>query len=257
MPDKILHFKTGYQLQTLAFYTLLLIGMAGWTACSGVVPNSPTAVESKGLDPTGYTVQVGSFSIPSNAIRLSKTLQASGLNAYYFINKLGLYKVRFGNYPSNQIARKKAEYLLSTGIINDYYIVGPIDRKHDKTYIRNKIVKTAKRFLGAPYRWGGTSSTHGFDCSGLTMVVYRLNGLNLPRSSKTQWVLGRPVNQNQILKADLVFFATSGNKQISHVGIYIGADKFIHAPSKGKNIRIDSLSKKYFRQHFIGARTYL
>jgi cell wall-associated NlpC family hydrolase len=82
------------------------------------------------------------------------------------------------------------------------------------------------------------------------MAVYHLNGLNLPRSSKAQWQAGSPVNRRQLSKGDLVFFATSGRREISHVGIYVGEDKF-------KKIRFDSLSKRYFRRRYVGARTYL
>jgi cell wall-associated NlpC family hydrolase len=89
------------------------------------------------------------------------------------------------------------------------------------------------------------------------MAVYHLNGLNLPRSSNAQWQAGSPVNRSQLSKGDLVFFATSGGGKISHVGIYTGRDKFIHAVGVNKRIRVDSLSNKYFRRRYVGARTYL
>ncbi len=211
----------------------------------------------------GYAIQVGAFSKLHNAVRLSEALQRRGLNAYYFVHKTGLYKVRFGNFPSNEIARRNAEDLHDTGVIDEYYIVTPEEypsakgRRNGKTYVRDEIVKTAKSFLGLPYQWGGTSPAHGFDCSGLPMVVYNLNGLNLPRSSRAQWEVGTPIDRAQLVRADLVFFATSGGRKVSHVGIYLGEDKFIHAPSRGKRIRIDSLSKEYFRRCYVGARTYL
>jgi cell wall-associated NlpC family hydrolase len=89
------------------------------------------------------------------------------------------------------------------------------------------------------------------------MAVYHLNGLNLPRSSNAQWQVGSPVKRSQLSKGDLVFFATSGGGKISHVGIYAGGDKFIHAPGVNEKIRVDSLSSKYFRRRYAGARTYL
>jgi cell wall-associated NlpC family hydrolase len=125
------------------------------------------------------------------------------------------------------------------------------------TYLRNEIVTTAQTFIGVPYRWGGVSPEHGFDCSGLSMAVYHLNGLNLPRSSEAQWEAGSPVNRSRLSKGDLVFFATSGRGKISHVGIYVGENTFIHAPGRNKRIRLDSLSKRYFRRRYVGARTYL
>jgi cell wall-associated NlpC family hydrolase len=191
------------------------------------------------------------------------TLQDRGVNAYYFVHKTGLYKVRFGDFPSNEIARRKAEDLHAMGVIDEYYIVGPGDypkskgRKNATTHLRNEIVSTAKSFIGVPYRWGGTSPEPGFDCSGLSMTVYHLNGLNLPRSSKDQWAAGSPVNRSRLSKGDLVFFDTLRRGKISHVGIYLGEDNFIHSPGINKRIRIESLSSRYFRHRYVGARSYL
>lgn len=89
------------------------------------------------------------------------------------------------------------------------------------------------------------------------MTVYHINGLNLPRSSKAQWEVGTSIDRGRLLQGDLVFFTTSGSGEVSHVGIYLGENKFIHAPRWDRKIRIDSLSKKYYRQHYIGARSYL
>jgi len=89
------------------------------------------------------------------------------------------------------------------------------------------------------------------------MTAYHLNGLNLPRSSKGQYSTGTPVKRSWLLRGDLVFFAVSKGRKVSHVGIYTGNDQFIHAPGKGKRVRIDSLSSKYFKTRYVGARTYL
>ena len=103
------------------------------------------------------------------------------------------------------------------------------------------------------YRIGGA----GFDCSGLTMVVYRINGLDLPRSSRQQWKVGLSINRRQLRKGDLVFFATRGGSKVSHVGIYTGGDKFLHAPGKGRQIQTASLSSKYYSARYVGAKSYL
>jgi cell wall-associated NlpC family hydrolase len=89
------------------------------------------------------------------------------------------------------------------------------------------------------------------------MTAYHLNGLNLPRSSKGQYRAGVPIKRNQLLGGDLVFFAISKGRKVSHVGIYAGDDTFIHAPGRGKRVRIDSLSNRYFKSRYVGARTYL
>ena len=211
----------------------------------------------------GYTIQVGAFANMNNAVRFTENLQSHGLEAYHFRDSEKLFKVRFGNYPSKDLARAEAENLKAVGIIRVYYIVAPkehaaTDRQFDyDDYLREKIVNTAKQYIGVNYRWGGQSSSAGFDCSGLTMVVYRLNGLDLPRSSRQQWQTGRPVDTRHLSKGDLVFFATTGGRKVSHVGIYIGDNRFLHAPGNGRKIRISSLSNKYFKSRYLGARTYL
>jgi hypothetical protein len=217
----------------------------------------------KPLPPMGHTIQVGAFSNLDNAVRLTEMLQTQGLDAYHFRNQSGLYKVRVGNYRTIDIARLKAQNLKTAGIIDEYYLIGPNDYAaavhglKDKEHLRKEIVRTANQFIGVRYRWGGQSSSTGFDCSGLTMVVYRLNGLELPRSSRQQWRAGRPVYQEQLLKGDLVFFAASDGKRVSHVGIYVGNNKFLHAPSSGRKICISSMSNTYYKSRYLGARTYL
>jgi hypothetical protein len=234
--------------------------------CRGTIPvEEESALPGrKAMLPTmSYTVQVGAFSNVDNAARLTKRLQEKGLDAYYFIHDSGLFKVRFGNYGSFEKAGKAAEQLRSMGIIEEYYIVKPEDyprlgdRQADKNGLRKSIVLSAKSFLGVPYLWGGVSDETGFDCSGLTMAVYQLNGFRLPRTSVKQWDAGNPVASDQLSEGDLVFFSTKRKGVISHVGIYVGMDRFIHAPGEGKEICIESLSTGYYKARFIGARTYL
>jgi cell wall-associated NlpC family hydrolase len=211
----------------------------------------------------GYSIQVGAFSRVENAIRLTAVLEGRGLNAYYFRHPAGLYKVRFGDYGSRESAVTEAERLRAVGIIEDYHIVSPKEyavareRKLGKDYLRGELVTTARSFVGLPYRWGGDSVEEGFDCSGLTMAVYHLNGLNLPRSAAEQYLAGAPVDQGQLLRGDLVFFATSGRRKVSHVGVYAGEGKFIHSPGVGKTIRTDILSDRYYAARYLGARTYI
>jgi hypothetical protein len=217
----------------------------------------------KHLPAMGHTIQVGAFSNLNNAVRFTETLQAKGIDAYHFRHETGLYKVRFGNYASKEAARSQANKLKSIGIIEDYYIVGPKDFPADTRQpgdiedLRNQIVSTAQQYIGIPYRWGGESPQTGFDCSGLTMVVYRLNGLNLPRASGQQWRTGTPIKRGQLARGDLVFFATAGGNRVSHVGIYAGNGNFLHAPAKGRTIRISPLSSPYYKSRYLGARSYI
>jgi cell wall-associated NlpC family hydrolase len=89
------------------------------------------------------------------------------------------------------------------------------------------------------------------------MVVYQLNGLELPRTSGEQWQAGQPIPSQDLRVGDLVFFATRGGKKVSHVGIYTGGDTFLHAPSRGNTIQTASLSSDYFKTRYLGARSYL
>lgn len=254
-------FNWLYKLATIAcLFLLFIIGCGGDSTVSRDTTYSPPP---KHLPPMGYTIQVGAFSNMSNAVRFTEKLQAQGLNAYHFRHDSGLYKVRFGNYSSKDFARQKAENLKTAGMIEEYYIVGPKDyaalsyQAGDNDYLRNEIVRTAKQYIGVPYQWGGESPDTGFDCSGLTMVVYQLNGLDLPRSSRQQWKAGRPVKRSQLDRGDLVFFATSGANRVSHVGIYTGNGKFLHAPRRGRKIQIASLSNPYYKARYLGAKSYL
>jgi len=117
------------------------------------------------------------------------------------------------------------------------------------------IMTTSLRFLGVPYRYGGTS-VRGFDCSGFVGHVFGLLNIKLPRSSREQALLGAHVDRDSLIPADLVFFKTGGSSRINHVGIYLGDNKFIHA-SSSKGITITSLSDKYYQKAYCGARRIL
>lgn len=208
-----------------------------------------------------YAVQAGAFRNIDNAVRLTARLLARNLMAYHFIDESGLYKVRIGNFPSRPEAVAAAERLTSERVLEEYFIVAPGDyavaREDGAAAVRRELVRTAERFIGVPYKWGGETSVDGFDCSGLTMTVYRLNGLNLPRTSADQWEAGRPIDTAELVEGDLVFFATHGAGRVSHVGIYIGSGSFLHAPRRGSRIQVASLSSDHYRARFVGARSYL
>ena len=105
---------------------------------------------------------------------------------------------------------------------------------------------------GKPYRPGG-NSPRGFDCSGLVQYSYARANMQLPRSTEGQWASSRAVPRTEIRPGDLLFFHQEG-KRNSHVGIYVGNNRFVHAPSSSKHVSIASLSNRYWSQHFAGAR---
>lgn len=238
------------------FFMLLVL-----SACAVKAP--PPLPPVKGEIPrVRYTIQAGAFSAVDNAIRLARSLEKQGLSAYYYRDASGVFKVRFGDFASRSEALARARSLMNAGIIQEYYIVSPEEypaaaAPFDAEALRADLVQTAERFIGLPYQWGGTSPEQGFDCSGLVMAVYQLNGFNLPRSSRDQFASGRPVDRTAMQKGDLVFFSSIKGKDVSHVGMYTGDDAFIHASGQGKIIRKDSLATPYFATRFTGARTYL
>ena len=223
----------------------------------------PQQQPTEQLQKMGFSVQVGAFSKLDNAVRLERSLKDQGVDAYYFLHQEGLYKVRFGNHSEYAAARSEAERLQNMDIIDNFFIVIPEDysaakiARSGKGNLRNELVRTAKRFLGVPYRWGGEDRKNGFDCSGLTMVSYRLNGLNLPRNSRMQFRAGQAVPMHKLKKGDLVFFATKGGKRVTHVGMYAGSDQFIHAPRTGKTVRFANLTNGYWKRAYVGGRSYL
>ena len=117
-----------------------------------------------------------------------------------------------------------------------------------------ELVTTAMSFLGVPYRRGGSSAETGFDCSGFVKTVYQDTlGLVLPRVAAQQAATSEKVATTDLKPGDLVFFNTM-RRAFSHVGIYIGDGKFVHAPRAGAEVRIESLSVAYWKKRFNGAR---
>lgn len=114
-----------------------------------------------------------------------------------------------------------------------------------------QVVQYAERFLGVPYQWGGESPTIGFDCSGFVQFVLRHFGIPVARSSYEQSQAGTAIYQSSLLPGDLVFFDTDG-PGASHVGIYVGNQRFISAA--GAAVTMNSLTQSYWASHYLGAR---
>jgi len=229
-----------------------------------------------GISRLGYTIQVGAFSEVKNAERLTVRLQAKGIEAFYFRKDNGVYVVRFGDYPAKGKARKAAEKLVAEKLVESYFIASPdavfsksarvdTSKPVEKSIPQRKpatggdmgsiAARTAERFVGIPYRWGGENVVDGMDCSGFVRAVYNLCGINIPRTSAEQFRTGDKVNRDELADGDIVFFGSSTEK-INHVGIYVGKGRFVHAPRRGDEIKISALDEKYFADRFMGAKRY-
>jgi cell wall-associated NlpC family hydrolase len=126
-------------------------------------------------------------------------------------------------------------------------------RAQDAGTANEDLVREALRNRGKPYIWGG-ASRRGFDCSGFIVYVFaKQRGMKLPHSASAQARLGTPVTRQELQPGDLVFFATY-RRSISHVGIYLGDGKFIHAANRRKDTRVDSLDHGYYARRLKAAR---
>ncbi len=113
-------------------------------------------------------------------------------------------------------------------------------------------VELAKTMIGIPYRWAGADPLSGFDCSGLVYYVFNQLQVRLPRVPRELFHRTEQIGRSELQPGDLLFFHTFA--RLSHVGIYIGEGRFIHAPRRGKNVTIESIDSKYYQKRYAGAR---
>lgn len=131
------------------------------------------------------------------------------------------------------------------------------DSRHDDAHPGSELVLRALALLGVNYRWGGNSPDTGLDCSGLVRHVFQETiGLVLPRRAEEMSRAGDAIRRDQLRPGDLVFFNTL-RRAFSHVGIYIGDGRFVHAPANGGQVRVENLGGRYWQQRFNGARRML
>ena len=134
-------------------------------------------------------------------------------------------------------------------------LLGQLHQIHDTVSGKaSDLVMNAMGFLGVPYRRGGNSAESGFDCSGFVRAMYEQTvGLVLPRRARDQAAVTETIERQDLQPGDLVFFNTMRTK-FSHVGIYLGDNKFIHSPKPGEQVRIDDMRQAYWDRRFNGAR---
>lgn len=129
-----------------------------------------------------------------------------------------------------------------------------VDKAHTVADHASGLVINAMGFLGVPYKRGGNSAETGFDCSGFVRAMYEQTvGLLLPRRADQQAAATQVIDKKELQPGDLVFFNTM-RRNFSHVGIYVGDNKFIHAPRSGAQIRVEDMGMSYWARRFNGAR---
>lgn len=123
---------------------------------------------------------------------------------------------------------------------------------------RKRVIQRAHELIGTPYKWGGMSETSGFDCSGLLVYLFRSEaGIEIPRTTTSMMNKDYlPVSRHELQPGDAVFFDNRGRGRVDHVGLYIGDNRFVHAPRTGAKIRIDSLDNRYWNQRYSSARRF-
>lgn len=164
------------------------------------------------------------------------------------------FKVEYGSY-TGYISPDYVEIVEYTG--SSSTAVTSVSRSSTAslsaaTGTRQQLIDYAATLLGCKYVYGG-SSPSGFDCSGYVKYVFAHFGINLSRTSASQYSNSVRISKSELNVGDLVFFSqTSGSSKVGHVGIYVGGGQFIHAASPGKGVRYDSLSDSYYSSHYIG-----
>ena len=127
----------------------------------------------------------------------------------------------------------------------------------DHTQGSQELMLHSMGLIGTPYKWGGSTTSTGFDCSGMIQFVYKnALGVSLPRTARDMAAASRKIPDSRLKAGDLVFFNTGGADKYSHVGLYIGNGEFIHAPSSGKTIKTEKLSSPFYAKNYLGAHTF-
>ena len=225
-----------------------------------------TRLQSKGIeafyfrkDNGVYAVRFGDFPSKEKARAVANKLVADRLIDSYYIappNEIVFSRPREAGWEKQQPNEVRNPREAIQPVVPREPPVKPQPKPASKEKDMGEIAaRTAERFVGIPYRWGGDNVVEGMDCSGFVRAVYNLCGLSIPRTSRDQYRAGDAVSRQDLQDGDLVFFGSSADK-INHVGIYVGNGKFVHAPRRGEEIRITSVEENYFDKRYVGARRY-
>jgi cell wall-associated NlpC family hydrolase len=208
---------------------------------------------------TGSVVNVRSRPGTSNPVlcQLRKGTVASVLGT-----ESGWYRIEYGSHTGyihpdyftvKEVKSKTGTAASGSAPVEDPSSPASEVSGSDVSDIRLSVVEFAKKYLGVKYRSGGRSPSTGFDCSGFVYYVFRNFGYTLNPGASNQMDKVSLISKSELLPGDLVFFNTGSSRRASHVGIYIGDNKFIHAVSPGKSVAISSLSESYYSKYYVGS----
>jgi len=169
-------------------------------------------------------------------------------------------KIKIVN-PSLEREREYAKYNRYTNKPYRNNSFHKINRQSPSNLLPDRIEKEAKSLLGVRYKYGATGPSQ-YDCSGFTKHVFASQGISIPRTSKEQAKIGKYLRYSELKKGDLIFFRANNSNKVSHVGIFIGNGKFIHASSSKKKVVISNMNSNYVITHFkwgrrVDAKNYL
>ncbi|KHK00489.1 C40 family peptidase [Desulfovibrio sp. TomC] len=229
MTDARAHASTLRKLKPFAFVTILALALAGCTS-------KPKTYSYQFEDYQGFNARNDFISGNVPEAKLIASAENNLISGNLFDQ----------GHPS---APKQTAASPDKLISDNLFELAAVQRKGG---VYDRLLRTASTQLGTRYRSGGCDPNSGFDCSGFTTWVFNRYGVNLPRSSREQYQVGKEVAKNSLRKGDLVFFRSK--RGVNHVGIYLENGKFIHSATYGKNVTISHLEEDYWRTHYAGGR---
>jgi cell wall-associated NlpC family hydrolase len=252
-----------------AAIALLFVHMSGFSG-NNSAPSKSSAKPKKTKQSTQQATKANPTSVYK--VRRGDSLYEIALRfkttskALMAANKLSSSKIKVGQelkvpVVKSTAAEKKTPKTESPVNLNQTTMSAIVSKQEDKDKasnsdaqpMRDRLVEAGFQLLGVKYRFGGLSETSGLDCSGLVKTVFSKFNIELPRSSREQYKQGEKIDPDKLEAGDLVFFSSGGSSP-THVGIYIGNDKFMHAARKAKQVMISDFSKFWNSMRYLGAR---
>lgn len=260
-------YRTAVLLAALA---LTLVSISGFSQTAILVTkpyignkeatNSTRPVSLPDSDPT-YVVHRG-----DNLIKIARAHQTT-VAVLKSANGLKGSKIKAGQtliIPTSEIASSKKDTLRNSGVTasrNEEAAARHLSQLREQDLISNEdsssprlqLVEAGFKMIGIRYRRSGGSETTGFDCSGLVKNLFSKFNIELPRTSREQYKQGEKIDRDRLEPGDLVFFSSGGSNP-THVGVYVGNDKFLHAARKARKVIVSDLNKIWYTMRYLGAR---